>query len=143
MKDSTSDLNVHEHEEWGDCSDPQSRRGNLTESELKYIKSYSPCSLLEELSSTEKKVESLPAVMITVGLDDSRVYPGESMRWMSILRQIGDRNQLKRLFILRLQKCVGHDGSVHLEDQINDSVLEICFLNEVVSVSTPTDSKYH
>jgi len=101
MSDPNIPLTVLEYEEWGNPAD---------EKFYNYILSYSP---MENV-----KRQEYPSLLVTTGLNDSRVAYWEPMKWVARLRQFKTDSNV---VLLRCQMTQGHGGSsgryAELEEQ--------------------------
>lgn len=90
MLDETIPLTTGEFEEWGNPKDPEY---------YTYMKSYSPYDNVED--------KEYPAMLVTTGLNDTRVAFWEPAKWVAKLRAIklGDRPLL-----LKTEMGAGHGG---------------------------------
>ncbi len=101
-------LSVIEREEWGDPND-------LTFYD--YMKSYSPYDNVE--------AKAYPNVLITAGLNDSRVAYWEPAKWTAKLRSLKtDDNRL----LLKTNMGAGHGGASGRYDSLRETAFEYAFL---------------
>ncbi len=91
MSDPTIPLTVGEYEEWGNPNDPEAFHRMLA---------YSPYDNVREMD--------YPAILVTAGLNDSRVHYWEPAKWTAKLRDLKtDDNML----IMKTNMGAGHGGS--------------------------------
>ena len=90
MLDQTIPLTTGEFEEWGNPVDPEY---------YAYLKTYSPYDNVE--------AQEYPAMLVTTGLNDTRVAFWEPAKWVAKLRRtkVGDE-----LVLLRTEMGAGHGG---------------------------------
>lgn len=139
MQDISSDLTVHEYDEWGKTHTDTAAASHHRDLEdvkrnLMFIKSYSPCSILDKSQNSIYKL-CYPAVLLTVGLSDNRVHPSESMHWVHKIRSTTPhRGGIPAPVLIRLLPGVGHEGSCENKDHVMDCALEIAFLESAVQI---------
>jgi oligopeptidase B len=90
MLDETIPLTVGEFEEWGNPSEPDF---------YYYMKSYSPYDNVE--------AKAYPAMLVTTGLNDTRVAFWEPAKWVSKLRTLKTDDNL---LVLKTELGAGHGG---------------------------------
>lgn len=101
-------LSVIEREEWGDPND---------RTFYDYMKSYSPYDNVE--------AKAYPNVLITAGLNDSRVAYWEPAKWTAKLRSLKtDDNRL----LLKTNMGAGHGGASGRYDSLRETAFEYAFL---------------
>jgi oligopeptidase B len=130
VTDADSPLTIHEYDEWGDVHSEGNANTNPSQI-LKYIQSYSPHSNINELSLSSVNPRVLPSVLITVGIQDDRVDPEQSLQWMQLLRekykQLDAGNSPALLLNIRNE---GHDGAATVEEQGHVEAIELAFLEK-------------
>ncbi|MDD3806967.1 MAG: S9 family peptidase [Candidatus Marinimicrobia bacterium] len=113
MSDPTLPLTVIEYDEWGNPG---------IEEYYYYIKSYCPYTNVE--------AKAYPSMMITAGLNDSRVSYAEPAKWTAKLRGMKtDKNPL----ILRTNMGAGHGGASGRYDAYKEIAEEYAFILGVIS----------
>jgi oligopeptidase B len=147
VTDASSPLTIHEYDEWGyvQSSDESTNISQNPEEEgiesdplqvLQVIKSYSPCCNIHHLCllpSAPAVVADLPSVMITVGLQDDKVDPRESFKWISLLRKkYSELGNTSSPLLLNVRQGEGHEGGSTVEDQCRDTAIEIAFLEKEI-----------
>jgi oligopeptidase B len=101
-------LSVMEREEWGDPND---------KTFYDYMKSYSPYDNVE--------AKDYPNLLITAGLNDSRVAYWEPAKWTAKLRSLKtDHNCL----LLKTNMGAGHGGASGRYDSLKETAFEYAFL---------------
>jgi len=101
-------LSIIEREEWGDPND---------RTFYDYMKSYSPYDNVE--------AKAYPNVLITAGLNDSRVAYWEPAKWTAKLRSLKtDDNRL----LLKTNMGAGHGGASGRYDSLRETAFEYAFL---------------
>ena len=114
MLDPTIPLTVTEYEEWGN---PHIKEF------YDYIKSYAP---YENVQS-----RSYPSLLITAGLNDTRVGYWEPTKWTAKLRaQKTDQN----LLLLKVNLTAGHGGTTGRFEYLRDIALEYAFLFRALGI---------
>ncbi len=113
MKNPTTDIDIHEIEEWGNPK--------ISSEVEQYIASYCPLHNIKE-----KKLNL--RVMLSIGLEDLRVPPAQSLKWIQSILNAGNSESC----ILHSMESIGHEGPVALPDQALLSAQEICFLEDAV-----------
>ena len=91
MSDPTIPLTVGEYEEWGNPNDPDAFHRMLA---------YSPYDNVREMD--------YPAILVTAGLNDSRVHYWEPAKWTAKLR---DHKTDDNMLIMKTNMGAGHGGS--------------------------------
>ena len=152
VTDVSSPLTIHEYDEWGHVqsggeaagrpdSEERGEAGPQQDKEgmLRVIQSYSPCGNIEHLlllpSSSPAPASALPSVMVTVGLQDDKVDPRESFKWMSLLRhKYAELGNTSAPLLLNVRN-EGHEGASTVEEQCRDTAVEIAFLEKEIGVA--------
>jgi oligopeptidase B len=117
MLDPTLPLTVTEWEEWGDpLHDPQV---------YAYMKSYSP---YENVASQE-----YPPILVTTGLNDTRVLYHEPAKWVAQLRAAGKGGP----FLLRTRMEAGHGGRSGRYDAWREWALVLAWIIETAGAAQP------
>ncbi|HEY3955402.1 MAG TPA: S9 family peptidase [Streptosporangiaceae bacterium] len=115
MLDPTLPLTVTEWEEWGDpLHDPQV---------YAYMKSYSP---YENVASQE-----YPPILVTTGLNDTRVLYHEPAKWVAQLRAAGKGGP----FLLRTRMEAGHGGRSGRYDAWREWALVLAWIAETAGAA--------
>ncbi|CAM9653445.1 unnamed protein product [Choristocarpus tenellus] len=117
MQDSSLPLTVHEFEEWGDP-----RKGGRKVEE--YLRSYSPYENV--------KPQAYPSMLITGSLNDNRVNFWDPAKWVARVRKA---NTGKSVIMLHMSSDYGHLGTATVEDSLEDTALELAFLEQELGVS--------
>ena len=106
--DTSLPLTILEWEEWG----------NPNESEYyDYIKSYSPYDNVT--------AKDYPALLITAGLNDSRVKYWEPAKWTARLRELKTDNNL---LLLKTNMSAGHGGASGRYESLKEIAFEYAFV---------------
>ncbi len=115
--DETLPLTVTEWDEWGNP---------VEDAEVyRYMKSYSPYDNV--------RAQDYPAILVTAGLNDSRVAYWEPAKWVAKLRATKtDDNVL----VLRTEMGAGHGGPSGRYDAWRDEALVLAFLIDQVAPET-------
>ncbi len=105
-------LTVGEWEEWG----------NPLESEQIYtmMRGYTP---YENIRAVD-----YPAILVTTGLNDTRVYYVEPAKWVARLRETVTSDPLTRPILLKTEMVAGHGGKTGRYDAWRESAFEIAFV---------------
>ena len=106
--DTSLPLTVLEWEEWGNPNDPQY---------YEYIKSYSP---YDNVSAKE-----YPTMLITAGLNDSRVKYWEPAKWTAKLRELKTDDNL---LLLKTNMSAGHGGASGRYEYLKEIAFEYAFV---------------
>ena len=106
--DTSLPLTVLEWEEWGNPNDPQY---------YEYIKSYSP---YDNVTAKE-----YPAMLITAGLNDSRVKYWEPAKWTAKLRELKTDDNL---LLLKTNMSAGHGGASGRYEYLQEIAFEYAFV---------------
>jgi len=114
MMDPTIPLTVTEYEEWG----------NPNEKEYyDYLSSYAP------YENVEKK--DYPNILVTSGLNDTRVQYWEPTKWVAKLRA---NKTDDNLLILKTNMGAGHGGASGRYDALHEVALEFAFVLRVLDI---------
>ena len=114
MLDASLPLTVLEYEEWGNPHDEEYYR---------YMKSYSPYDNVI--------AQEYPHMLITAGLNDTRVMYWEGAKWTAKLRALKtDDNTL----LLRTNMGTGHLGASGRYDFLKDIAFEYTFILDVLGI---------
>ncbi|RMH22690.1 MAG: S9 family peptidase [Acidobacteria bacterium] len=115
MLDESIPLTVGEFEEWGNPKD---------EEYFRYILSYSPYDNV--------KAQDYPHMLITTGLNDSRVQYWEPAKWTAKLRATKtDRNRL----LLKTNMGAGHGGASGRYDAFREQAFVYAFILDSVGIT--------
>ena len=106
--DTSLPLTVLEWEEWGNPNDSQY---------YEYIKSYSP---YDNVTAKE-----YPAMLITAGLNDSRVKYWEPAKWTAKLRELKTDDNL---LLLKTNMSAGHGGASGRYEYLKEIAFEYAFV---------------
>ena len=106
--DTSLPLTVLEWEEWGNPNDPQY---------YEYIKSYSP---YDNVTAKE-----YPNLLITAGLNDSRVKYWEPAKWTAKLRELKTDDNL---LLLKTNMSAGHGGASGRYEYLEEIAFEYAFV---------------
>ena len=106
--DTSLPLTVIEWDEWGNPNDP---------TYYNYIKSYSPYDNVE--------AKEYPALLITAGLNDSRVKYWEPAKWTAKLRTMKTDNNI---LLLKTNMGAGHGGASGRYESIKETAFEYAFV---------------
>ena len=106
--DTSLPLTVLEWEEWGNPND---------KTYYDYIKSYSPYDNVE--------AKDYPALLITAGLNDSRVKYWEPAKWTAKLRAVKTDNNL---LLLKTNMGAGHGGASGRYESLKETAFEFAFV---------------
>ena len=112
MIDPTISLTVMEYEEWGDPNDKEY---------FDYIRSYSPYDNVE--------AKDYPNMLVTAGLNDSRVQYWEPAKWVAKLR---DKKKDNNMLLLKTEMGHGHSGATGRFEYLKEIALEYAFLLKVL-----------
>lgn len=114
MLDASLPLTVIEYDEWGNPSDPTA---------YAYIRSYSPYDNIE--------AQDYPHMLVTAGLNDSRVAYWEPAKWTAKLRaRKTDGNRL----LLRTNMGAGHGGASGRYDFLREIAFKYAFMLDVLEL---------
>ncbi len=115
MSDASIPLTAQEWEQWGNPSKAD---------EYTYMRSYSPYENVER--------KSYPAMLVTSGLNDSRVAYWEPTKWVARLRELKtDSNPL----LLRMNMGAGHGGSSGRYERLKEIAFDYAFMLEQVGLA--------
>ena len=106
--DTSLPLTVLEWEEWGNPNQPEY---------YDYIKSYSPYDNVT--------AQDYPALLITAGLNDSRVKYWEPAKWTAKLREVKTDNNL---LLLKTNMSAGHGGASGRYESLKEIAFEYTFV---------------
>jgi len=110
MSDASLPLTAQEWEQWGNPSKPD---------EYAYMRSYSPYENVEH--------KAYPAMLVTSGINDSRVPYWEATKWVARLRALKtDGNPL----LLRMNMDAGHGGSSGRYERLREVAFDYAFILE-------------
>jgi oligopeptidase B len=113
--DTSLPLSAMEWEEWGNPNDPVY---------YEYMKSYSPYDNVE--------AKNYPDMLITAGLNDSRVKYWEPAKWTAKLREIKtDRN----ILLLKTNMGAGHSGASGRYESLRELAFEYAFILDRLGLS--------
>ncbi len=114
MLDSSLPLTVTEYEEWGNPHDKKY---------YDYIKSYSPYDNVE--------AKNYPNMLITGGLNDSRVKYWEPAKMTAKLRALKTDNNI---LLLKTKMTAGHGGASGRYDYLKDVALRYAFILDLFGI---------
>jgi oligopeptidase B len=115
MSDASIPLTAQEWEQWGNPSKAD---------EYAYMRSYSPYENVER--------KAYPAMLVTSGLNDSRVAYWEPTKWVARLRELkSDSNPL----LLRMNMGAGHGGSSGRYERLKEIAFDYAFMLEQVGLA--------
>ncbi len=115
MSDASIPLTAQEWEQWGNPAKAE---------EYAYMRSYSPYENVER--------KPYPAMLVTSGLNDSRVAYWEPTKWVARLRELRtDANPL----LLRMNMGAGHGGSSGRYERLKDIAFDYAFMLEQVGLA--------
>jgi oligopeptidase B len=114
--DTSLPLTVLEWEEWGNPNDPQY---------YEYIKSYSPYDNVA--------TKDYPAMLVTAGLNDSRVKYWEPAKWTAKLRELKTD---KNLLLLKTNMSAGHGGASGRYEYLQEIAFEYAFVLDCLNLSS-------
>ena len=113
--DTSLPLTILEWEEWGDPKDPKY---------YEYIKSYSPYDNVTP--------QDYPAMLITAGLNDSRVKYWEPAKWTAKLRELKTDDNL---LLLKTNMSAGHGGASGRYESLKEIAFEYAFVLDRLEIS--------
>ena len=114
MSDASIPLTAQEWEQWGNPAKAD---------EYAYMRSYSPYENVER--------KDYPAMLVTSGLNDSRVAYWEPTKWVARLRELKtDTNPL----LLRMNMGAGHGGSSGRYDRLREIAFDYAFMLQQVGL---------
>ena len=114
--DTSLPLTVLEWEEWGNPNQPEY---------YDYIKSYSPYDNVT--------AKDYPALLITAGLNDSRVKYWEPAKWTAKLRELKIDNNL---LLLKTNMSAGHGGASGRYESLKEIAFEYAFVLDQLKISS-------
>ena len=115
MSDASIPLTAQEWEQWGNPAKPD---------EYAYMRSYSPYENVER--------KAYPAMLVTSGLNDSRVAYWEPTKWVARLRELKtDSNPL----LLRMNMGAGHGGSSGRYERLKEIAFDYAFMLQQVGLA--------
>ncbi len=115
MSDASIPLTAQEWEQWGNPTNPV---------DYAYMRSYSPYENVER--------KAYPAMLVTSGLNDSRVAYWEPTKWVARLRELKtDTNPL----LLRMNMGAGHGGSSGRYERLKEIAFDYAFMLEQVGLA--------
>ncbi len=115
MSDASIPLTAQEWEQWGNPSKAE---------EYAYMRSYSPYENVER--------KPYPAMLVTSGLNDSRVAYWEPTKWVARLRELKtDANPL----LLRMNMGAGHGGSSGRYERLKEVAFDYAFMLQQVGLA--------
>lgn len=114
MLDPTLPLTVLEYEEWGNPNEKVY---------YDYMESYSP---YDNVAAKE-----YPSILITAGLNDSRVQYWEATKWTAKLRALKTDNNL---LLLKINMGSGHLGASGRYDFLKDIAFEFAFILDLFGI---------
>jgi oligopeptidase B len=115
MSDASIPLTAQEWEQWGNPQKPD---------EYRYMRSYSPYENVGR--------KDYPAMLVTSGLNDSRVAYWEPTKWVARLRELRtDANPL----LLRMNMGAGHGGSSGRYERFKEIAFDYAFMLEQVGLA--------
>ncbi|WP_096586936.1 prolyl oligopeptidase family serine peptidase [Calothrix sp. NIES-2098] len=106
--DTSLPLSAMEWEEWGNPNDPVY---------YEYMKSYSPYDNVE--------AKTYPDMLITAGLNDSRVKYWEPAKWTAKLRELKTDNNI---LLLKTNMGAGHSGASGRYESLRELAFEYAFI---------------
>ncbi|WP_036479980.1 S9 family peptidase [Myxosarcina sp. GI1] len=113
--DTSLPLTILEWEEWGNPNEPEY---------YDYIKSYSPYDNVT--------AKDYPALLITAGLNDSRVKYWEPAKWIAKLRELKTDDNL---LLLKTNMSAGHGGASGRYEALKEIALEYAFVLDRLGIS--------
>lgn len=114
MFDATLPLTVLEYEEWGNPNDDEY---------YYYMKSYSPYDNVV--------AQDYPHILVTAGLNDTRVMYWEGAKWTAKLRALKTDDNL---LLLKTNMGTGHLGASGRYDFLKDIAFEFAFILDILSI---------
>jgi len=113
--DTSLPLSAMEWEEWGNPNDPVY---------YEYMKSYSPYDNVE--------AKDYPDMLITAGLNDSRVKYWEPAKWTAKLRELKTD---KNILLLKTNMGAGHSGASGRYESLRELAFEYAFILDRLGLS--------
>jgi len=120
MSDPSLPLTVTEYEEWGNPQDPKY---------FDYMASYSPYDNIQE--------KPYPNLLVTGGLNDSRVSYWEPAKWVAKQRKQKNQN---RILLLKTNMGAGHEGDSGRFDRLQEVALQYAFAIETLHVNEGSEA---
>jgi oligopeptidase B len=114
MSDPSLPLTVTEYEEWGNPNDPKY---------FDYMASYSPYDNIQD--------KPYPNLLVTGGLNDSRVSYWEPAKWVAKQRKLKNQN---RILLLKTNMGAGHGGDSGRFDRLKEVALQYAFAIDTLHV---------
>ncbi|MBD2212507.1 S9 family peptidase [Nostoc linckia FACHB-104] len=114
--DTSLPLSAMEWEEWGNPNDPVY---------YDYMKSYSPYDNVE--------AKDYPDMLITAGLNDSRVKYWEPAKWTAKLRELKTDNNI---LLLKTNMGAGHSGASGRYESLRELAFEYAFILDRLGLGT-------
>ena len=114
MLDPSLPLTVLEYEEWGNPNDTEYYR---------YMRSYSPYDNVTQ--------QDYPNMLITTGLNDTRVMYWEGAKWTAKLRALKTDDNL---LLLKTKMETGHLGASGRYDYLRDIAFEYAFILDIFNI---------
>ena len=114
MLDASIPLTAQEWEQWGNPNKPD---------EYRYMKAYSPYDNVTP--------RTYPRMLVTSGLNDSRVGYFEPTKWVARLRAV--RTDAHPL-LLKMNMGAGHGGSSGRYDQLRELAFRYAFIVDQVAI---------
>ena len=115
MSDPSIPLTIGEYEEWGNPSKP---------ADFHRMLAYSPYDNIRDMS--------YPAILVTAGLNDSRVHYWEPAKWTAKLR---DHKTDENILLLRTNMGAGHGGSSGRYGRLEEAAFEYAFMLDQLGLS--------
>jgi oligopeptidase B len=120
MLDASIPLTAQEWEQWGNPVDP---------TYYAYMKSYSPYDNVER--------KAYPEILITSGINDSRVAYWEPSKWTAKLRAMKtDNNRL----LLKMNMGAGHGGASGRYDRLKEQAFKVAFILDALGLLSTVDA---
>ena len=114
MLDASLPLTAQEWEQWGNPNEPEAYR---------YMRAYSPYDNVE--------AKAYPRMLVTSGLNDSRVAYFEPTKWVARLRAVRtDANPL----LLKMNMGAGHGGASGRYERLREQAFRYAFLVDQVRI---------
>ncbi|BAY62574.1 oligopeptidase B [Calothrix brevissima NIES-22] len=113
--DTSLPLSAMEWEEWGNPNDPVY---------YEYMKSYSPYDNVE--------AKDYPDMLITAGLNDSRVKYWEPAKWTAKLRELKTDNNI---LLLKTNMGAGHSGASGRYESLRELAFEYAFILDRLGIT--------
>ena len=117
MRDASIPLTAQEWEQWGNPNKPE---------EYAYMRTYSPYDNVEP--------KAYPRLLVTSGINDSRVAYWEPTKWVAKLRALKtDSNPL----LLKMNMGAGHGGSSGRYERLHEQAFRYAFIIDQTGVVAP------